>query len=98
MSLIHESAVRLDAVGRDPTIVPATAADTFGSRNATAVTGVLYTSKGLAVLLVPLGGLLVEATGGWHWVFLIAGSLNIVAGLTAWLVPRPSSLSPLGSN
>jgi OFA family oxalate/formate antiporter-like MFS transporter len=77
------------AWGEITTIVPATAADTFGSRNATAVTGVLYTSKGVAVLLVPLGSLLVESTGGWHWVFMIAGALNIVAALLAWFVLRP---------
>lgn len=77
------------AWGEITTLVPATATDAFGSRNATTIAGMLYTSKGVAVLLVPLGSVLAKATGGWHWVFAIAAALNIFAALLAWFVLRP---------
>jgi len=51
--------------------------------------GLLYTAKGTASLLVPLGNVLAQATGGWHSVFLAAAAMNLVAALAAPLVLRP---------
>jgi len=77
------------AWGEITTLVPATATDTFGSQYATAISGLLYTSKGVAVLVVPLASVLVQQTGTWKWVFVIASALNIIAALTAMFILRP---------
>lgn len=89
VSFVMLTALVFFAWGEITTLIPATAADAFGSSNATAITGMLYTSKGVAVLLVPFGNVLAQASGGWHWVFAIAAALNIVAALLAWFVLRP---------
>jgi OFA family oxalate/formate antiporter-like MFS transporter len=77
------------AWGEITTLVPATAIDAFGSRYATSITGLLYTSKGVAVLLVPLASVLVARTGNWELVFFIAGGLNIFAALIAMFAVKP---------
>lgn len=69
-------------------IFPALCADTFGSRNATANAGTLYTAKGTASLLVPLASVL-SAGGNWNRVFLFSATLTIAAGLVAKFVLSP---------
>ncbi|MDQ2780363.1 MAG: MFS transporter, partial [Pseudomonadota bacterium] len=69
-------------------IFPALCADTFGSKNATANAGTLYTAKGTASLLVPLASVL-SVGGNWNRVFLFSAVLTIVAGLAAKLVLSP---------
>jgi OFA family oxalate/formate antiporter-like MFS transporter len=69
-------------------IFPALCADTFGVKNAAANAGTLYTAKGTASLVVPLGSLLV-AGGNWDRVFIVTASISIVAGLAAKLVLAP---------
>jgi MFS transporter, OFA family, oxalate/formate antiporter len=49
----------------------------------------LYTAKGTAALLVPLGNVLTTWTGSWTAVFVIAAILNIVAAVMALAVLRP---------
>jgi len=70
-------------------LFPATCADTYGGRHASVNAGFLYTAKGTASLLVPLGAYLSAMTGGWHAVFALAGALNILAAALALLVLRP---------
>ena len=41
-------------------------------------TGLARRYKGTPSLLVPLGN--VQATGGWHSVFLVAAAMNLLAG------------------
>jgi OFA family oxalate/formate antiporter-like MFS transporter len=77
------------AWGEIYSLFPATCADTFGSKYASANAGLLYTAKGTAALLVPFSSLLSDATGGWHLVFWIAAAMNIVTALLAMLVLRP---------
>jgi OFA family oxalate/formate antiporter-like MFS transporter len=77
------------AWGEIYSLFPSTCADTFGSKYAAANAGMLYTAKGTAALLVPLSSVLVAATGGWHFVFIVASILNAIAALTAWFVLRP---------
>ena len=69
-------------------LFPATVTDTFGAAYATTNTGLMYTAKGTAALLVPLAN--VAAKGGdWHTVFMTSAALAIVAALMALLVLRP---------
>ncbi|MBV9151939.1 MAG: hypothetical protein JO204_09220, partial [Alphaproteobacteria bacterium] len=49
----------------------------------------LYTAKGTASLLVPLGNVLASVTGSWHSVFIVAAIMNLLAALAAPLVLRP---------
>jgi OFA family oxalate/formate antiporter-like MFS transporter len=49
----------------------------------------LYTAKGTAALLVPLGNVLTSWTGNWMAVFVIAAILNIIAAVMAVVVLRP---------
>src|SRR5581483_10964010 len=77
------------AWGEIYSLFPSTTTDTFGSKFATANAGLMYTAKGTASLLVPLGNVLTRATGDWHAVFVIAAALNIIAALLAWFVLRP---------
>jgi MFS transporter, OFA family, oxalate/formate antiporter len=84
-------------------LFPATVTDTFGARFATTNTGLMYTAKGTAAILVPLGNVLTKHTGSWHAVFVIAATMAIVAGLLALFVLKPmrttytSKPAPAGS-
>jgi OFA family oxalate/formate antiporter-like MFS transporter len=69
-------------------IFPALVADTFGVKNAAANAGTMYTAKGTAALLVPLGSVL-SAGGNWNRVFIFTAMLTIIAGLMAKFVLAP---------
>lgn len=69
-------------------IFPAICADTFGTRNAAANAGTLYTAKGTASLLVPLASFL-AVKGNWDKVFIIGAVITIGAGIAARLMLAP---------
>ena len=54
------------AWGEIYSLFPATCTDIFGAKFATTNAGLLYTAKGTASLLVPLGNVAGHATGSWH--------------------------------
>jgi OFA family oxalate/formate antiporter-like MFS transporter len=82
------------AWGEIYSLFPATCTDMYGSKFATTTYGMLYTAKGTASLLVPLGNVLFDVTGkSWSAVFFVAAILNIVAALTAVLVLRPMRIN-----
>ena len=70
-------------------LFPATCTDIYGKKFATTNYSMLYTAKGTAALLVPLGNVLTAATGGWTAVFIVASALNIVAAILAFVVLKP---------
>jgi OFA family oxalate/formate antiporter-like MFS transporter len=70
-------------------LFPATCTDIYGKKFATTNYSMLYTAKGTAALLVPLGNVLTAATGGWTAVFMVASALNIVAAILAFVVLKP---------
>jgi MFS transporter, OFA family, oxalate/formate antiporter len=76
------------AWGEIYSLFPATVTDTFGAAYATTNTGLMYTAKGTAALLVPLASV-VAAKGDWYPVFMAAAALNIMAALMAVVVLRP---------
>jgi OFA family oxalate/formate antiporter-like MFS transporter len=67
----------------------ATVGDAFGRKYVTVNYGIMYTAKGVASLLVPLGNLLTHATGSWHAVYGIGCGMNAVAALLGFFVLRP---------
>jgi len=77
------------AWGEIYSLFPATCTDIYGRKFATTNYGMLYTAKGTAALLVPLGNMLTTWTGSWTAVFVIAAILNIVAAIMAVAVLRP---------
>jgi OFA family oxalate/formate antiporter-like MFS transporter len=76
------------AWGEIYSLFPATVTDTFGAAYATTNTGLMYTAKGTASILVPFTSVL-AAKGNWHVVFYMAAVLNIIAGLAAIMVLKP---------
>jgi OFA family oxalate/formate antiporter-like MFS transporter len=79
------------AWGEIYSLFPSICTDTFGAKYATANAGMLYTAKGTASLLVPIGAVIVTHWG-WDPVFYIASGLNIFAGLAAWFLLRPARI------
>lgn len=77
------------AWGEIYSLFPACCGDTFGSKFAATNAGLLYTAKGAAALLVPLGNIIADASGGWMAVFYIAATVNALAALLALFVLKP---------
>jgi MFS transporter, OFA family, oxalate/formate antiporter len=69
-------------------LFPSTVTDTFGAVYATTNTGLMYTAKGTAAILVPFTSVL-AAKGDWHTVFYAAAAMNIIAALMAVIVLKP---------
>ena len=72
-------------------LFPAMCTDLFGPQYATANLSVLYTAKGVAAFLVPLGTVLVAATGSWDSVLLLGAGINVVATILVLAVLRPAA-------
>src|SRR6478609_8958647 len=89
VSFVILSGLVFFAWGEIYSLFPATVTDTFGATYATTNTGLMYTAKGTASLLVPLANVLVAAKGNWHAVFITAATLNIIAALAAMAVLKP---------
>ena len=70
-------------------LFPATCTDLYGRKFATTNYSMLYTAKGTAALLVPLGNVLATATGSWQAVFIVAAALSIIAALLALVALKP---------
>jgi OFA family oxalate/formate antiporter-like MFS transporter len=69
-------------------LFPATSADLFGRSFATTNYGLLYTSKGLASLLIPIGALIQSITNSWTPVFATAVVFDLIAATLALTVLR----------
>ena len=67
----------------------ATVGDAFGRKFVTVNYGIMYTAKGVAALLVPLGNVLTHATGSWHAVYMVGCAMNLVAALLGLFVLKP---------
>jgi MFS transporter, OFA family, oxalate/formate antiporter len=83
------SGVVFFAWGEIYSLFPSTCTDVYGSQYATTNAGLLYTAKGTASLLVPLGNVLMAASGSWHAVFVIRAIMNAAAAVMALAVLKP---------
>jgi len=72
-------------------LFPAMCTDLFGPEYATTNASLLYTAKGAAGFLVPLGAFVVAATGNWNNVLYIAAAINAAAVFLVWFVLRPAA-------
>lgn len=75
--------------GETYAISSALAGDTFGDVHVTANAGALYTTKGVAALLVPLGSAIKEMTGSWTTVLLGCAAIAIATAFAAKFVLSP---------
>jgi MFS transporter, OFA family, oxalate/formate antiporter len=76
------------AWGEIYSLFPSTVTDTYGATYATTNTGLMYTAKGTAALLIPYTSV-IAAKGNWHPVFMMAATLNIIAAFMAIVVLKP---------
>jgi OFA family oxalate/formate antiporter-like MFS transporter len=67
----------------------ATVGDAFGRQYVTVNYGIMYTAKGVASLLVPLGNVLTQWTGSWHAVYAVGCGMNVAAALLGFFVLKP---------
>jgi MFS transporter, OFA family, oxalate/formate antiporter len=72
-------------------LFPSMCTDLFGAKYATTNTSMLYTAKGAAAFLVPLGALAAKATGNWNDVLLLATAIDVVAVFLVLFVLRPAA-------
>jgi MFS transporter, OFA family, oxalate/formate antiporter len=80
------------AWGEIYSLFPAICGDLFGRKFATANYGLLYTAKGTASLLVPVGNLVKAATGSWMPIFVLAIAFDWIGALLAFFVLKPLRL------
>ena len=72
-------------------LFPAMCTDLFGPKYATTNSAMLYTAKGAAAFLVPLGALAATMTGNWNDVLFLATGINLVAVVLVLTVLRPAA-------
>jgi OFA family oxalate/formate antiporter-like MFS transporter len=77
------------AYGEIYSLFPAACADSYGKKFASANSGLLYTAKGTASLIVPISSLIAANWGGWTGVFYTLAGMNLVAAILAFLVLKP---------
>jgi MFS transporter, OFA family, oxalate/formate antiporter len=72
-------------------LFPAMCTDLFGPKFATTNLSMLYTAKGAAAFLVPLGSFAAGTTGNWNSVLYITTGINLVAVVLVYTVLRPAA-------
>ncbi len=70
-------------------LFPALTTDVFGAKNAAGNYGLIFTAKGVASLLVPLGNVVAEYSGGWHTVFWLSCAMDVAAAFIILFVMKP---------
>ena len=78
------------AWGEVYSLFSALSGDAFGTKHIGKIYGVLYTAKGIGALFVPLGNLLMEATGTWSTVLYTVAAMDLTAAFLALVVLRPT--------
>jgi predicted MFS family arabinose efflux permease len=79
------------ACGGFVALLPAVMTDRFGQRSAGSVIGVLYTGRGIALLIAaPLLALLAEQAGGYAQPLLLMGVLGAIGTAFLAAASRPA--------
>jgi OFA family oxalate/formate antiporter-like MFS transporter len=77
------------AWGEVYSLFSALAGDAFGTKHIGKIYGVLYCAKGFAALFVPVGNLIMQATGTWATVLYTVAIMDLIAAGLAIAVLRP---------
>jgi OFA family oxalate/formate antiporter-like MFS transporter len=78
------------AWGEVYSLFSALAGDAFGTKHIGKIYGVLYTAKGIGALFVPVGNIMMEATGTWSTVLYTVACMDLTAAFLAIVVLRPT--------
>lgn len=78
------------AWGEVYSLFSALAGDAFGSKHIGKIYGVLYCAKGIGALFVPVGNLMMEATGTWSTVLYTVACMDLTAAVLAIVALRPT--------
>lgn len=70
-------------------LFPATSGDLYGRTHATTNYGLLYTGKGVASFVVPLGSVITVATGSWVAIFVVVMIFNFITAILAIAALKP---------
>lgn len=70
-------------------LFPATSGDLYGRAYATTNYGLLYTGKGIASFIVPIGSLITAATGSWVSIFTVVMIFNVLTAILAMVALKP---------
>lgn len=89
MLFVILSGLTFFAWGEVYSLFPATCGDLFGKKFATTNYGLLYTAKGTASLLVPVGSLIAGSSGNWLPIFMLAVAFDWTSALLALFVLKP---------
>ncbi|MCB4770677.1 oxalate/formate MFS antiporter [Ancylobacter sp. Lp-2] len=77
------------AWGEVYSLFSALAGDAFGTKHIGKIYGVLYCAKGIGALFVPVGNILMEATGTWSSVLYTVAAMDLFAAfLAVTLLPK----------
>lgn len=77
------------AWGEIYSLFPALCGDMFGRRYATTNYALLYTAKGVATLMIPIGSYVAEMSGSWTPVFALAVAFDWIVAIMVLLVLKP---------
>ncbi|GGC12983.1 oxalate/formate MFS antiporter [Oxalicibacterium flavum] len=77
------------AWGEVYSLFSALAGDAFGTKHIGKIYGVLYCAKGIGALFVPIGNLMMEATGTWSTVLYTVACMDLTAAILAVVALRP---------
>ncbi|WP_293779717.1 oxalate/formate MFS antiporter [uncultured Oxalicibacterium sp.] len=78
------------AWGEVYSLFSALAGDAFGTKHIGKIYGVLYCAKGIGALFVPVGNLMMEATGTWSTVLYTVACMDLTAAVLAVVALRPT--------
>ncbi len=70
-------------------LFPATSGDLYGRTYATTNYGLLYTGKGVASFVVPIGSIITAATGSWVAIFVVVMIFNFITAILALVALKP---------
>ena len=91
------SGMVLFAWGEIFSLFPALTGDLFGQTFAATNWGLLWTGKGIASLLVPLGSWLTARNGTWTPVLMLVLSFDVIAAALAFVVLKPLCVRTLAN-
>lgn len=86
---IVSAAATFLASGEIFSLFPSSCTDIFGTKYATTNTGLLYTAKGTASLIVPIASIIHKSTGSWHVIIGILVAFNVIVAALAVGVLKP---------
>jgi len=77
------------ASGEIYSLFPASCTDLFGPKYATTNSGLLYTAKGTAALVVPIAAYIHSSTGSWSGILAVLVAFNVIVAALALAVLKP---------